>query len=73
MRPGKVTMFVNVSNTASAFDETLHVLRFSALTGKVSRVHMIASSAYSWLPRCLVGEGIGWFRPIFFMQCFVFS
>ena len=27
-RQGKVTMFVNISNTASVFDETLHVLKF---------------------------------------------
>ena len=35
-RQGKVTMFVNISNIASVFDETMHVLRFSALTSKVS-------------------------------------
>lgn len=35
VRQGKVTMFVNVSNNASVFDETLHVLKFSALTSKV--------------------------------------
>ncbi len=35
-RQGKVTMFVNISNVASVFDETMHVLRFSALTSKVS-------------------------------------
>jgi kinesin family protein 20 len=35
-RKGKITMFVNVSNNASAFDETFHVLKFSALTSKVS-------------------------------------
>ncbi len=34
-RQGKVTMFVNISNTASVFDETMHVLKFSALTSKV--------------------------------------
>lgn len=34
-RQGKITMFVNVSNNASVFDETLHVLKFSALTSKV--------------------------------------
>ena len=38
MRQGKVTMFVNISNNASVFDETFHVLKFSALTGKVSLV-----------------------------------
>ena len=36
VRQGKVTMFVNVSNNASVFDETFHVLKFSALTSKVS-------------------------------------
>lgn len=35
VRQGKITMFVNVSNTASVFDETMHVLKFSALTSKV--------------------------------------
>lgn len=34
-RKGIITMFVNVSNNASAFDETFHVLKFSALTSKV--------------------------------------
>ena len=38
LRQGKITMFVNVSNNASVFDETIHVLKFSALTSKV-RVH----------------------------------
>ena len=38
-RQGKVTMFVNISNTASVFDETLHVLKFSALTSKVGCTH----------------------------------
>ena len=37
VRQGKITMLVNVSNNASVFDETVHVLRFSALTSKVSR------------------------------------
>lgn len=36
IRRGKITMFVNVSNNASVFDETFHVLKFSALTSKVS-------------------------------------
>ena len=35
-REGKVTMFVNVSDTASVFDETVRVLNFSALASKVS-------------------------------------
>ncbi len=35
LRHGKISMFVNVSNTASVFDETYHVLKFSALTSKV--------------------------------------
>ncbi len=30
-----MTMFVNISNTGSVFDETMHVLKFSALTSKV--------------------------------------
>ena len=37
-RQGKITMFVNISNNASVFDETLHVLKFSALTSKVGVV-----------------------------------
>ena len=28
-------MLVNVSNSASVFDETVHVLKFSAITSKV--------------------------------------
>lgn len=35
VRQGKITMLVNVSSTASVFDETVHVLKFSALTSKV--------------------------------------
>ena len=35
VRQGKITMFVNISNAASVFDETIHVLKFSALTSKV--------------------------------------
>ena len=35
VRLGKVTMFVNVCSNASAFDETIRVLKFSALTSKV--------------------------------------
>ena len=35
MRQGKITMLVNVSNNASVFDETIHVLKFSAITSKV--------------------------------------
>ena len=44
LRQGKITMFVNVSNTASVFDETMHVLKFSALTSKVQLycVHIIS-------------------------------
>lgn len=38
VRQGKITMFVNISNTASVFDETMHVLKFSALTSKVRTV-----------------------------------
>ena len=37
LRQGKITMFVNVSNSASVFDETIHVLKFSALTSKVHK------------------------------------
>ena len=37
LRQGKITMFVNVSNNASVFDETVHVLKFSALTSKVCK------------------------------------
>ena len=49
-RQGKVTMFVNISNIASVFDETMHVLRFSALTSKVSlstaSVHRLVDYMY---------------------------
>lgn len=41
LRQGKITMFVNVSNNASVFDETIHVLKFSALTSKVLVLIMI--------------------------------
>lgn len=34
-RQGKITMFVNVSNVSPVFDETLNVLKFSAVTSKV--------------------------------------
>ena len=37
IRQGKVTMLVNVSDNASVFDETIHVLKFSAITSKVSQ------------------------------------
>ena len=37
MRQGKIAMIVNVSNCASVFDETIHVLKFSALASKVYR------------------------------------
>ena len=36
VREGRIVMFVNVSDVASVFDETYHVLKFSALTSKVS-------------------------------------
>ena len=36
MRQGRITMLVNVSNSAAVFDETVHVLRFSAITSKVT-------------------------------------
>lgn len=36
IRQGKITMFVNISNSASVFDETFHVLKFSAITSKVT-------------------------------------
>ena len=42
-REGRVAMFVNVSNTASVYDETLRVLNFSALASKVSYVCVCAS------------------------------
>ena len=32
---GKVSMIVNVNQCASAFDETLHALKFSAIARKV--------------------------------------
>ena len=35
VRQGKITMFVNVSNSTSVFDENIHVLKFSALASKV--------------------------------------
>lgn len=35
VRQGRITMLVNVSNSASVFDETVHVLKFSAITSKV--------------------------------------
>ena len=35
VRQGKITMFVNVSNSSSVFDENIHVLKFSALASKV--------------------------------------
>ena len=34
-REGKVVMILNVSNNASVFNETAHVLKFSALASKV--------------------------------------
>lgn len=40
-RKGSITMFVNVSNNASAFDETFHVLKFSALTSKVGWILLV--------------------------------
>ena len=36
-REGKVAMILNVSNNASVFNETAHVLKFSALASKVSK------------------------------------
>lgn len=36
VRQGRITMLVNVSNSASVFDETAHVLKFSAITSKVT-------------------------------------
>ena len=41
IRQGKITMVVNVSNNASVFDETIHVLKFSALTSKVSQRELV--------------------------------
>ena len=35
IRQGRITMLVNVSDNASVFDETAHVLKFSAITSKV--------------------------------------
>lgn len=35
VRRGRITMVVNVSNSAAVFDETVHVLKFSAITSKV--------------------------------------
>ena len=48
LRQGKITMFVNVSNNASVFDETIHVLKFSALTSKVhiEELYKIKTSKY---------------------------
>ena len=46
---GRVVMFVNVSNTASVYDETLRVLNSSALASKVSCVCMsVMSIVLSW-------------------------
>lgn len=36
---GKVCMIVNISQAASAYDETLNVLKFSAIAQKVCTVH----------------------------------
>ena len=46
IRKGKITMFVNVSNNASVFDETFHVLKFSALTSKVCWLSEFNSDVY---------------------------
>ena len=35
VKQGKISMIVNVSNNVSVYDETIYVLRFSALTSKV--------------------------------------
>lgn len=37
---GRVVMILNVSNNASVFSETAHVLNFSALASKVSNIHV---------------------------------
>ena len=38
IRQGRITMLVNVSDNGSVFDETAHVLKFSAITSKVYAV-----------------------------------
>ena len=52
IRKGKITMFVNVSNNASVFDETFHVLKFSALTSKVCWLGELNNSDVSTFTFC---------------------
>ena len=47
---GKVSMIVNVSQCASAFDETLHALKFSAIARKVATIN-VESSYIEDLPK----------------------
>ena len=49
IRQGKITMLVNVSNNASVFDETSHVLKFSAITSKVSFTFIMMSPSISMM------------------------
>lgn len=41
VRQGRITMVVNAASTGSVFDETIHVLKFSALTSKVCASHLV--------------------------------
>ena len=54
LRQGRITMLVNVSNNASVFDETSHVLEFSALTSKVHvhNVHVHCTCMYVQCRTC---------------------
>lgn len=53
IRRGKIAMFVNVSNNASVFDETFHVLKFSALTSKVGIICLFVCVSLSKLYVCM--------------------
>lgn len=43
---GKIHMIVNISQCASAYEETLSVLKFSAIAQKVSLAFVLLVSAY---------------------------
>ena len=65
LRQGKITMLVNVSNNASVFDETSHVLEFSALTSKVRTMSMCMCIVHV----CMYSVGPAAHEQILAFQC----
>ncbi|KFP24625.1 Kinesin-like KIF20A, partial [Colius striatus] len=50
---GKVCMIVNINQHASTYDETLHVMKFSAIAKQV--IHTILPRSFGYFPPKLVG------------------